>query len=114
MRDHLTIMLIADGHHLPLFMLENLLALLGTEKTILVTDCISAAGLGPGLYHLAHQTVQVTEDLACRSADGSHFVGSAATMPMMDGILDHSLAMPSASRDCLLWQNPMRYLGLIP
>lgn len=87
LRDRICIMLIADGHHLPPFMLDNLLCLLGCDKTVVVTDCISAAGLGPGRFQLGEQSVWVTDDLACRSSDGSHFVGSAATMPMMAKVL---------------------------
>ena len=38
---------IADGHHVPLLALGNYLDLAGTDRTILVTDAISAAPITP-------------------------------------------------------------------
>lgn len=110
MRESLHIMLIADGHHLPIFVLKNFLDLLDSAKTILVTDCVSAAGLGPGSYRLAGQEVVVGEDGACRSPRGNHFVGSAATMPMMDQILEKHLNFDSGARERLLCTNARKLL----
>ena len=48
MRERLTLCFIADGTHVPPVALANYLSLAGTDRTILVTDAISAARLGPG------------------------------------------------------------------
>ncbi len=85
--DRLSISFIADGHHVPAFALKNYLTLIPPENVIIVTDAISAAGLGPGKYQLGDQTVEVDAAGAAWSADRTHFAGSAATMPNMIEIL---------------------------
>ena len=79
--------LIADGVHLPLFMLRNIIELAGLERCFVVTDSMAAAGLGPGRYTLGEQQVEVDETLAVWSQDRSHLVGSAATMNSCTEIL---------------------------
>ena len=78
--DRLWLCFIADGVHIPFFALRNYLRLAGTGKSIVVTDAISAAGMGPGLYKTARWEVLVGEDRAARAPDGSHLLGSAMTM----------------------------------
>jgi N-acetylglucosamine-6-phosphate deacetylase len=95
LRDQLVITLIADGHHLPPFLLKTLLELIPTQRAILVSDAVAAAGLGPGTYQLAGQTVLVGQDGAARSPNGLHFVGSAATLPVMHQVLlEHRIGSP--------------------
>jgi N-acetylglucosamine-6-phosphate deacetylase len=95
LRDQLFITLIADGHHLPPFLLKTLLELIPTQRAILVSDAVAAAGLGPGTYQLAGQTVLVGQDGAARSPNGLHFVGSAATLPTMHQVLlEHQIGSP--------------------
>lgn len=85
--DQLAVSLIADSHHIPVFALANYLDRIPDENIIIVTDAISAAGLGPGEYRLGGQTVHVDDAGACWSADRKHFAGSAATMPEMVAVL---------------------------
>ena len=85
--DRLAISFIADGHHVPRFALKNYLSIVPAENVIIVTDAISAAGLGPGRYQLGSQTVEVDEAGAAWSSDRTHFAGSAATMPTMVDVL---------------------------
>lgn len=95
LRDQLFITLIADGHHLPPFLLKTLLDLIPSQRAILVSDAVAAAGLGPGTYQLAGQTVLVGQDGAARSPNGLHFVGSAATLPAMHQVLlEHQIGTP--------------------
>lgn len=83
----LKISFIADGAHIPLFALKNYLAVAGLKNSVVVTDAISAAGLGPGTYTLGNQQIEIGDDLVPWSADRSHFVGSATTMPRMESNL---------------------------
>jgi N-acetylglucosamine-6-phosphate deacetylase len=78
--DELWISFIADGVHVPPFVLANYFKCTRPDRTIVVSDAIAAAGLGPGRYTLGRREVQVGEDLAVRSEDGTHLVGSAVTM----------------------------------
>lgn len=81
--DQLHIGLIADGHHIPLFALQNYLRQIPASNVLLTTDAIAAAGLGPGKYPLAGRMVRVAENDAPRFDDSGQLAGSAATMPSM-------------------------------
>jgi N-acetylglucosamine-6-phosphate deacetylase len=89
--DRLWMTFIADGVHVPFTALGNYLRLAGLEHCIVVTDAIAPAGRGPGRYSLGRWDLVIGEDLVARSPDGSHFVGSALTMPqaarnLLDGL----------------------------
>jgi N-acetylglucosamine-6-phosphate deacetylase len=104
---------IADGVHVPFFALANYIRSVGLERTIVVSDAIAAAGLGPGEYQLAGQRVVVDEQLATWSADRSHLMGSATPMGRAyDNLVMHlGLSADEASR--LTWHNPRAAMGLI-
>ncbi|GAG06055.1 unnamed protein product, partial [marine sediment metagenome] len=91
LHEHLWISFIADGAHVPFPALGNYLRTAGVERCVIVTDAISAAGLGPGRYTLGQQTVEIGDDLVPWSSDRSHFVGSATTMPSMADNLRYAL-----------------------
>ncbi len=59
----LTTELIADGHHLPPSLIKLVLHSKGMEKVCLVTDSMSAAGMGPGKYELGGLEVIVEADI---------------------------------------------------
>ena len=77
-----------------------------------MTDCISAAGLGPGRYAVGSQEVQVGEDGIAWSADGSHFVGSTITMPAMGAKMRAGLGLNDREIQNLVFHNPRRILGI--
>lgn len=109
--DRMCISFIADGHHVPMFALKNYLRCVPDENIIIVSDAISAAGLGPGRYELADQIVEVDSDGAAWSADRRHFAGCATTLPQMVDILKDQLAIaPDVSRRWMC-ENPQRLLG---
>ncbi|MCA9197051.1 MAG: N-acetylglucosamine-6-phosphate deacetylase [Planctomycetales bacterium] len=107
--DRLHIGLIGDGVHVPLFALRNYLKTAGIERCFVVTDAISAAGLGPGTYQLANQTVVVDDDLATWSADRSHLTGSAVTMQRTVQNLVRIGLAPGQIRQ-LVYETPRRLL----
>ena len=110
--DQISISLIADQHHIPLFALSNYLRCIPPERVIVVSDCISAAGLGPGQYPLGDQIVNVDQDLAAWCEDRTHFAGSATTLPQMRAIMSEKLALSHAAIDRFTRLNPARYLGI--
>src|SRR5258708_6273026 len=71
LRDKLWVSFIADGAHIPFFALKNYLAWFGTEKSIVVTDAIAAAGMGPGVHRLGRWEIKIGEDGVAHSPDGS-------------------------------------------
>jgi N-acetylglucosamine-6-phosphate deacetylase len=109
--EHLAIGFIADGVHVPFEALGNYLRCAGLERSFVVTDAIAAAGLGPGTYPLGDQLVVVDEQLATWSADRSHLMGSAGTMPRTAANLREALGMPDAQIERLLWHNPRQAIG---
>lgn len=92
--DRLWISFIADGQHIPFPALGNYLRAAGSQRCVIVSDAISAAGLGPGRYWTANQAVEIGEDLVPRSADKSHFVGSATGLARMAENLRCHLQLP--------------------
>ena len=111
LRERLTISFIADGVHVPTAALGNYLRLTGAEHAIVVTDAIAAARLGPGQYTLGGQAIGIGKDLVTRSADGTHFVGSATTMPRTAALLRKELRLSVAEVQHLVLHNPCRLLG---
>jgi len=61
--DELTTELIADGHHLPPSLMKLVFHSKGMDKVCLVTDSMSAAGMGPGTYELGGLEVIVEADV---------------------------------------------------
>lgn len=109
--DQLYVGLIADGVHVPFVALKNYLRLLG-ERAFVVTDAVSAAGMGPGTYTLANQSVVVDENLATWAADKSHLVGSAMTMPKVHENLLSKLGLQPDDVERLTWTTPRKAIGI--
>ncbi len=112
LRSKLWLCFIPDGVHVPFFALRNYLSVAGVERSIFVTDAISAARLGPGTYRLAGWDIKVGEDLVARSPDGSHFVGSTVTIPRILAHAEPDLGLASDAVQRLLVENPRAALGL--
>jgi N-acetylglucosamine-6-phosphate deacetylase len=107
-RGELTYTLIADGFHIPELLFRNLLDWIDHENLIVVSDAISAAGLGPGTYPLGQRSVTVGADGAARDPGGQHFVGSATTLRQADHWLANTIGLDSVTRQRLLCDNPLR------
>ncbi len=89
--EDLMVSFIADGHHVPVFALRNYLRCVPDDNVVIVTDAISAAGLGPGRYELSGQIVEVDHDGAAWAACRTHFAGCATTLPKMIDVLKHGV-----------------------
>ena len=98
---------IADGIHVPFVALKNYLQVVGSERAFVVTDAVSAAGMGPGTYELGSQTVVVDESLATWAEDRSHLVGSAMTMPRVHENLREHLGFDDVAITKLTRSNPL-------
>ncbi len=71
---------IADGHHMPFSTLKNFIRAKTPERSVLITDAISAADVGPGRYALGGEEVVVTEDLRASKPGQANLSGSALTL----------------------------------
>jgi len=110
--DRLRIMFIADGVHVPYVALRNYIRLCGTERSIVVSDAVAPAGLGPGRYTLGRWDLLIGDDMVARAPDGSHFVGSAMTMQQAYANLTGPVGLSPAEATRLTRDNPMRAIGL--
>ena len=102
---------IADGVHVPFVALGNYLRAAGYDRCFVVTDAISAAGLGPGEFQLGDQTVVVDDQLATWSPDRSHLMGSAGTMPRSAENLRRALGLDESRVEQLTSRNPRWAIG---
>lgn len=110
--DRLHVSFIADGVHVPFPALGNYIRCVGMDRAVVVTDAISAAGLGPGQYSLGGRTVVVGDDYAGRyPEEEDHLAGSAITMKASDQNLADALGLNKEERMKLLCDNSMRLLG---
>ncbi len=111
-RDSLWLCFIANGVHVPFFMLRNYLDLAGIDRYVVVTDAVAPAGLGPGPYRVSRWELQIGADFVAQAADGSHRVGSVISMPRVRRHLIEPLGCSDAEVDRLVSENPRRAAGI--
>lgn len=112
LRDRLWISFIADGAHIPFFVLENYIRLAGMDRTVIVTDAIAPAGLGPGRYSLGRWSLEIGEDMVARAPDRSHLVGAAITLARtVENLVEHVGLTPQEAQR-LTCDNPRAAVGL--
>jgi N-acetylglucosamine-6-phosphate deacetylase len=107
---------IADGVHVDPAALRLLMRAKGAQGTVLVTDAVSATGMGPGQYVLGGMEILVEDDPrtglpACRNREGT-LAGSVLTQ---ERAVRNMMAMAGASlQDAVRMAsyNPARLLGL--
>lgn len=79
-RDELVAAFIPDGIHLPPSVLKNFVRAKPRDRVIFTTDCMAAAGAGPGRYSIGRLSMEVGEDGVVREPGKSNFAGSSLTM----------------------------------
>lgn len=109
--ERITAEIIADGHHVHEAAIKLLTRAKGLDHMLLITDAMSASGLGNGQYKLGDVDVTVRDGVA-RLAHGDSLAGSTLTMIgafrfMVERI---GLSVPEASR--LASTNPAKQLGM--
>jgi N-acetylglucosamine-6-phosphate deacetylase len=112
LRERIVVTLIADGAHLPLWLLEMSLDWFGIDRSIIVSDAISAAGLPAGIHTLGDRRVWVGDDGVPRSEDRSHFVGSGTTLDRMHAILSEQLGYNFCELEHLFYGNAASLLQI--
>lgn len=110
--EHLWFSFITDGIHIPFFALGNYLQVAGVDRAIVVSDAISAAGLGPGTYQLGGQEIEVDGQGVTRVAgDDAHLAGSTVTMRKSAENLRDKVGLHQAAIDALTSGNARRLLA---
>lgn len=110
--DRLWISFIPDGAHVPFFALRNYLAVCGLDRTIVVTDAIAAAGLGPGRHEFSGMTVEVDEAGVARRPGSPNLAGSTISMSRARANLEEYLGLGPADIARLVDANPRAAIGL--
>lgn len=72
--------LIPDGHHLPFYLVKTWLRLIGKQRCLFTTDCVSPADAPPGRYKVMHWDLEVGANGRVQPAGKNHLAGSALTM----------------------------------
>ena len=78
--DALMASLIVDGHHLPSYVVKNMIRCKGLDRVILITDAMAAAAAPPGQYRLGEVLAEVGPDGYVRLPGTPYLAGSALTM----------------------------------
>ncbi len=104
---------IADGIHIPPFALANYLKFAGIEHSIIVSDAMAAAGLGPGRYSLGSIDVEVDDQNRALLSNGDgRLAGSVATMSWLQHVLTDRVGLTDLEVERLLIKNPRTALGI--
>jgi N-acetylglucosamine-6-phosphate deacetylase len=96
----------------PFFALRNYLKLVGFDRAVVVSDAVAPAGLGPGRYTLGRWDLVIGDDLVARAPDGSHLVGSAATLKRQSANLRDHVGLDERQIAKLTSENARRAVGL--
>ncbi len=111
--DRLSAGFIFDGHHLPPEVMKTVLRAKGLERTVLVSDVVSMAGLPPGRYTAFDGAeVELLPNGRLELAGTPYLAGSAIALPtcIANAVRYAGATLPEAIR--MVTANPSRLLGL--
>lgn len=103
--------LIADGYHVHPAAIRLVLQAKPDDKVLLITDAMSAAGLGDGQYQLGSLDVTVS-DGAARLTDKGNLAGSTLTMIQAFRYMVETVGISLQHASKLASSNPAQLLGL--
>ncbi len=107
--EHASVEVIADGVHVHPAALRILVRCIGTDRTILITDSIAAAGAGDGEYWIGDQ-LRIVKDGVSRLPNG-HLAGSVATMDLCVRNMHQQVGLPLHDAAKMASLNPARAMG---
>ncbi|MFC1406028.1 MULTISPECIES: N-acetylglucosamine-6-phosphate deacetylase [Streptacidiphilus] len=109
--ERITVELIGDGVHLHPAVVDLAMTGAGLDRVALITDAMSAAGFGDGLYPLGPLQVRV-EDGVARLVEGGSIAGSTLTLDVAfrRAVALNGLSLVRAAQ--VLSLNPARLLGV--
>lgn len=112
LRKKLFVSLIADGIHLPYWLLRSFVEIIGSENVIITSDSMSAAGMPPGEYQISGQPIIVDEHRRTRHRDHNYLAGSASTLQEMRHHSNRWLPPNFEHIDRLFKQNATALFGI--
>lgn len=111
--DRLWLCFIPDGAHVPFFALRNYIRSAGIERTIVTSDAIMAAGLGPGVYQLSGEPVEIDEKGIARRPGSLNLAGSTIRGPQVESNLREELGLSESEINQVYHDNPLAALNLL-
>jgi N-acetylglucosamine-6-phosphate deacetylase len=111
--DRLAAGFIFDGHHLPPAVMQTMVRAKGLERSILVSDALSVAGLEPGEYALPDGASVTLHASGRLELTGTPFLAGCATgLPtcVSNAVRHAGLSVPEAIRT--VTRNPSNLMGL--
>jgi N-acetylglucosamine-6-phosphate deacetylase len=112
LKDDLWLCFIADGHHIPFWVLKNYIALAGIERVIITTDATAAAGAKEGTYTLGDIELEMYGDRVVREPGKPNFAGSAVDMKSSETNLGIELGLAPLEIHQVLYINPLKALNI--
>ena len=110
--DGFTAMIIADGHHLPASVVKTMARAKGAARLIVVSDCVSVAGLPPGEYDVLGNHAVLEPSGRFYNPEKQCLVGSSATMTACMNFLASLNVFGLDDLVTVGFHNPLRLLGL--
>ena len=113
--DRLSAGFIFDGHHLPPSVMKPLIRAKGVERSILVSDAVTFAGLPPGVYELFNgAAVELLPSGRLELQGTPYLAGAVAMLPVCvaNAVRYAGVTLTEAVR--MVTANPARLLGLPP
>lgn len=113
--DRLSAGFIFDGHHLPPSVMKAVVRAKGVERSILVSDAVTFAGLPPGIYELfSGADVELLPSGRLELHGTPYLAGAVAMLPtcVANAVRYAGVTLPEAVR--MVTANPARLLALPP
>lgn len=111
-RDELVAAFIPDGIHLPPTVLKNFVRAKPRDRVIFTTDCMAAAGSGPGSYRIGRLQVEVSADGVVREPGKTNFAGSSLTMDQACANVQRFLGWTAAEASSACGERAAAAVGL--
>jgi N-acetylglucosamine-6-phosphate deacetylase len=109
--DNLTATVIADGHHLPVDMLQVMLRVKGDDRIILISDQVALAGMAPGVYTTAvGGRVELHADGRLCVFGSELLAGTTASLPQCVSYLVREVGIPLYRALAMATANPGNFV----
>ena len=103
--------LIADGHHLPWFVLRNYIHAAGIERCLITTDCTAGAGAGPDFDPGGDRVIDRTGETPVLRLEGTPYLaGACATMKQNHDNLIRHVGLTESQARALCVDNPLDFI----
>lgn len=109
--ERFAVMVIADGHHLPIPVLKVMVRAAGASRLVVVSDASPVAGLPPGEYHVLGNRAILEPSGRLYNPDKQCLVGSTATMLECMNTLASLGVLTLAELLSVGIANPMKLIG---